>query len=313
LIEQDTDKVAKRKEICVVHLVRPANGIAPFRRFLESYRINPGGIEHDLLVVFKGSRPSHDTAEYSELLAPIRQTTLDISDEGLDITAYFAAAGLYWRQYRFFCFLNSYSVILDPDWLKKLHNILCMPDVGLVGATGSWISHRISALTFLRNRSKYKREHRHKNLPSDNTGAGIQSDRRWFPTLIAKIEPVWRLFRYGIYFDYFPSYHIRTNCFMIEGKLMNSFRRPIRTKIDAYKFESGKKGLTRNILAMGKKVLVVGADGRGYEKEAWCESNTFFQSEQENLLVADNQTREYEYGSPDRRRFLSSLAWNPGG
>ena len=42
------------KELCLVHLARACNGIEPFRRFLDSYRDNPGGIDHDLLVVFKG-------------------------------------------------------------------------------------------------------------------------------------------------------------------------------------------------------------------------------------------------------------------
>ena len=80
------------KKICVVHLVRAQNDIAPCMRFLESYKQNPGGIEHDLLIVFKGFSHPQDTAEYRELLASFRYAALYISDEGFDITAYFAAA-----------------------------------------------------------------------------------------------------------------------------------------------------------------------------------------------------------------------------
>ena len=129
------------KELCVVHLVRAHNSIELFRRFLESYRQNPGAIEHDLLIVFKGFGQPQDTAEYRELLAPFRYATLDVSDEGFDITAYFAAVNRYSEHYRYFCFLNSYSVILDYNWLRKLHENISKPGVGLVGATGSWNSN----------------------------------------------------------------------------------------------------------------------------------------------------------------------------
>ena len=83
----------------------------------------------------------------------------------------------------------------------------------------------------------------------------------------------------------------------------------MKTKQDSHRFESGKKGLTRQILKMGKRVIVVGKDGVSYEKEEWCQSRTLWQSEQENLLIADNQTRDYQEGYPERRRHLFSLSW----
>jgi hypothetical protein len=290
------------KEICVVHLVRAHNGIEPFRRFLESYRNNPGGMEHDLLVVLKGFGPTPDaTSEYREILAPFAHSILEISDEGLDITAYFAALKIYSRQYRYFCFLNSYSVILDSDWLRKLHGNICKPEVGLVGATGAWSSHRTVALARLWDFQAHFRRFQHTEIGGDRNG-DLGNEAR-----------IGRLRRLGIYithFDPFPNCHIRSNAFMISGELMEALRfPPIKTKVDAYIFESGKSGLTKKILAMGKRVLVVGKNGNGYEKEAWHESGTFWQSDQENLLIADNQTHDYDYGIPERRRYLSSLAW----
>jgi hypothetical protein len=289
------------KELCVVHLVRSLNGIEPFERFLESYRLNPGGIEHDLIIVFKGFRLPQDTAEYDELLVPFRHTTLSISDEGFDITAYFAATCRYKRRYRYFCFLNSYSVLLDPDWLRKLYEALCSPGVGLVGATGSWISHRASAFVYIRNVLVGRRH---------QTRVTSGEVRSFWKMIRFKMEAWRRTFFYVTHFELYPNYHIRTNAFMISGALIQSCKCPIKTKSDAYMFESGKTGLTKRILATGRKVLVVGKDGRGYEKEAWRDSKTFFQSDQENLLVADNQTLEYKYGSTERRRYLSSVAWH---
>lgn len=59
---------------------------------------------------------------------------------------------------------------------------------------------------------------------------------------------------------------------------------------------------------MSKAVLVVGKDGIGYEMERWSENRTFWQSEQEDLLMA-NQTRGYQHGSSEQRKRLSSNAW----
>ena len=80
-------------------------------------------------------------------------------------------------------------------------------------------------------------------------------------------------------------------------------------KEDAYRFESGKESMTNQVLRMGLKVLVVGRDGRGYEQEEWALSETAFQGEQRNLLVADNHTRQYTDANASLRAFLSRLAW----
>ena len=288
------------KELCVVHLVRAQNGIEPFRRFLESYRGNPGGIEHDLLIVFKGFARPQDTAECRELLAPFRHAAFNVSDEGFDITAYFSVVKRYSEQYRYFCFLNSYSVILDINWLKKLHENICRPGVGLVGATGSWGSHNpyqsIFKLPSVAPQKKKRPLYKALLLPLVIFALRLRQAIRDIPIRMS--------------FDLFPSYHIRTNAFMISGELMKKLKCPsMKTKMDAYRFESGRKGLSRQILAMGKRVIVVGKDGRGYEKEDWRESRTFWRYEQENLLVADNQTRDYQEGCQERRQYLSSFAW----
>ncbi len=286
---------ATTKELCVVHLVRMHNGIEPFRRFLDSYRENPGGIDHDLLIVFKGFKCPQDFAEHVALLASFRYLKLDISDAGFDITAYFAALSRYSAQYRYFCFLNSFSVIQDHDWLNKLHRYIIQSGIGMVGASGSWQSHRVSMSL---------------NTVTEGVSRIRQEEGSLFHILIVKFALFLRQVSYLPYFDPAPNYHLRTNAFMISSYLMKKLRFPsIHTKLDAYRFESGKNGFTKQILNMGEKVIVVGKDGIGYEKENWHTSKTFWQSEQENLLVADNQTRDYQNGSAERRRNLRSLAW----
>ena len=74
-------------------------------------------------------------------------------------------------------------------------------------------------------------------------------------------------------------------------------------------FEGGKDSLTSQVLRRGLKALVVGKDGRAYEPDEWHLSETLWQGEQRNLLVADNQTRDYATGSTRQRTFLSRFAW----
>jgi hypothetical protein len=111
----------------------------------------------------------------------------------------------------------------------------------------------------------------------------------------------------------FPNPHVRTNAFMIERSLMLSLRWPeVRTKTAAWKLENGRQSVTRQIWGRELAALVVGRDGTTYEYQAWPESRTFRSGEQENLLVADNRTREYDEAAPPKRRRLAQLAWGDG-
>ncbi|MDI1299683.1 glycosyltransferase family 2 protein [Methylotenera sp.] len=283
------------KELCVVHLVRAQNGIEPFRRFLVSYQLNHGGINHDFLLVFKGFSQSSDLKAYREILKPFQYLSLEIPDAGFDLTAYFKAAEVFGNQYRFFCFLNSFSEVLDANWLKKLYQHSLNSEVGLVGASGSWQSHNINF------KSKIK-------VIFDYDGP-FASKAFWKKCIVLLVESVKHtLIR--IDFPPFPNPHIRTNAFLISSSLINTIKmNPILSKYDAYKVESGYEGLSQQIMRMGKKILIIGKDGKAYKKEGWNKSQTFWQSNQDNLLVADNQTRDYQYGSLGRRRYLSMSAW----
>ncbi len=96
-------------------------------------------------------------------------------------------------------------------------------------------------------------------------------------------------------FPVFPNIHIRSNAFMIDRDVFCYLTKGqvIGNKIDAFNFESGPQSMTRQILASGKEVLVVGRNGRGYSPKWWPTSDTFRLGTQSNLLVADNQTRKF--------------------
>lgn len=111
-------------------------------------------------------------------------------------------------------------------------------------------------------------------------------------------------------FPPFPDYHLRTNAFMISRRLMLKIKhKKMKKKFDAYRFESGKNSLTNQVLRRGLNVLIIGKDRKGYEKEEWHRSGTWWQGEQDNLLIGDNQSSEYTHGDSKRRMYLSRLAW----
>jgi len=264
-------------DICVVHLVRKKNGLEPFRCFIESYQKNPAGIDHDLLIVYKGFSRKTGIEHYEDLLKDIPHTFLTVADFGFDLRPYFVAAKKHDSKY--FCFLNSFSIILDKDWLLKFFRQFSKPGVGLVGATGSWGSNSSGAQT-----RKYSILERFARFLL----------KKWL----------------AVYFDPFPNYHLRTNNFMIARETMLRIQRgPILTKMQAYRTESGKNSITKQVERMGLKSVVVGKDGKGYEKNEWDTSNTYCRGTQHNLLVSDNQTRKYDAASPERKQVSELFAW----
>lgn len=108
----------------------------------------------------------------------------------------------------------------------------------------------------------------------------------------------------------FPNPHVRTNAFMIERDLMLALDWP-RTgrKRLALELESGRGSITRQVWARGLQALVVGRDGTSYECTRWHASRTFRSGSQENLLIADNRTRQYAEADAARRSQLARLAW----
>jgi hypothetical protein len=110
----------------------------------------------------------------------------------------------------------------------------------------------------------------------------------------------------------FPAYHVRTNAFMLDRSTFAALRlRPLVRKMDAYLLESGRASFTSQVQGMGLRTLVVARDGSFYDHDRWPDSATFWQDDQQGLLVADNQTRSYANGGLDRRRLLSAFAWGP--
>lgn len=270
-------------DISVVHLVRNKNGIEPFRNFLASYLRNAAGVEHELLILYKGFNQEADIVPYEELLGVVPHTFIMITDFGFDLRSYFIAAEKCISKH--YCFLNSFSVILDKDWLLKLYKHISRPGVGIVGATGSWGSIFPGKISSKKNISLWKKLMR--------------------PLALTVLRPY-----FSMYFDHFPNYHIRTNNFMIARDVFLKINRGVMlTKLHTYRLESGKCSITKQVEQMGLKPIVVGKDGEGYEKHRWDISNTFRRGEQKNLLISDNQSRKYDEEDLNWKQKWESFTW----
>lgn len=281
----------------VVHLVRYRNSNEALVKFLKSYRHFDAGVEHDLIVVFKGFQRQRSALKTCfELLQGIPHRILEVRDKGLDIRPYCDAARAF--DYPYFCFLNSFSVILAEGWLEKLYRAVLQDGVDLAGATGSYQSFCPSSLTsylaqgqLIKNRG-----------PIKNIILQVLPFARHLNYIISRL-------RFERNFNHFPNYHIRTNAFIVSRDAMLQSAVRVITKMDAYKYESGKRGLTMQVLESGCRALVVGAGGETFDKEDWHLSNTFWQANQERLMVADNQTRQYSEGTSEIKRILAQRAW----
>lgn len=313
--------------IAVVYLVWGPFGTRHLRDFVASYRQHRAGADHELVVVYNGVEKDDRLALDAELEA-LDHRLIELPTPVLDLMAYTQAAEL--LRHERVCFLNSYSMILAPDWLAKLNDALNQPKAGLVGATGSWASHRSARLNSLFLPNPYKGvlpKGRFRTFPalessleaersghrgtSDTPQPGTEDKLqglRWY--VIHALKGLARTPSDLHNFDPFPAHHVRTNAFMMKRSTIRRVEiRRLKSKLDAYTLESGHRSITRQVEGQGLRALVVASEGVTYEQYNWPLSETFWQGRQEGLMIGDNQTRLYEGLTLERRRFLSVLAW----
>jgi hypothetical protein len=197
----------------------------------------------------------------------------------LDVGTYFHVAARIRAD--ILCLLNSNAEILGDAWLGKLVGALRSQGGGAVSATGSWES---------------------------------LVDNQWG---LRPVHPVrllrWllRLSRFAWHFPRFPNPHLRTNALVIRRADLLRFG-PVRptSKEEAWRFESGRAGLSAGLRRRGLPLAIVGRDGRVFNVCEWNSSGTFWQGEQANLLIADNQTQRYALADLAAREALERNAWS---
>ncbi len=272
-------------DLGVVHVVYAPFGLAPVRQFADSYRKHPAGADHTLILAFKGFADGKLPELYRTLFEGIQYRALIAPNSGFDLGSYFFAARS--CEHHLLCFTNSSSTILGDYWLGKMQAAIIQSRVGLVGATGSYESH------FANLREARLVTH----------GSHIRR-------ILRNMKNRYLLRQAARHFLAFPNPHVRTNAFMIARRhLLDMEAGPFRNKEDCHRFESGRNSLTASILRRGLQVRVVDRQGCSWPFEKWSTSHTFRSGKQENLLIADNRTRDYEHADDKTRCYLAKLAW----
>ncbi len=110
-------------------------------------------------------------------------------------------------------------------------------------------------------------------------------------------------------FKHFPNPHLRSNAFMVRREQLLDLSFELEnTKAAASRFESGPDGLPVRLAAQGLSAILVGIDG-AYEVQDWPKSETFRLADQSNVLVSDNQVRNFDAMSESFKKLHMRMAW----
>ena len=308
----------QRAAIAVVYLARHAEGLEPLRRFVASYRACAAGVDHALVVLYKGYLEPSQLAAAQAAFGDVPHVGLELDDSGFDIGSYVEAARH--LPHDQLCLMNTFTEIAAQGWLALLAKRAGGARVGIVGAMGSFESlydsyRLLYKVTWLCGRADieydptlhhYYRVFLEDHCPAWCARAGAAARkasmaglrrlvlevrfRRYWSQLMRERAPVEKLAHY----PRFPNPHIRTTGLMVRRDRLLAFERSrIRTKDDALDFESGPDSLTAQARRDGLAALVVGKDDRDFDVADWPRSLTYRLGDQRNLLVTDGQSRKF--------------------
>ena len=312
----------------VIYLARKHEGIESFKRFVSSYTQNPCGLDHDLVVLYKGFDSNAARFEAGKAFHGVPHRAIELDDEGYDIGAYRKALEAISNEY--VCFLNTHTEIASENWLRLMYQSMLLSDIGIVGSTGSYESLRSS----IGLQSEVTRLCKSHQFPYDEAVDYYfrflteKSCRKW------RSQRSFRIFRWARrvqqylkriersprskvvpienskQFPTFPNPHIRSNGFMVHRNWMyESVDVPIRNKHDAFLFESGPNSLTARIRRAGLRAVVVDRRGNVYDVPDWWKSRTFRIADQEDILLTDNQSRGFMRLDPGSRYTHTRITW----
>ena len=319
-------------KIGVVYLARLAEGLASFQAFKESYLKSAPGIDHELIVVYKGAPDQASLDAARAVFADVPHLGVTLPDTGYDIGSYLATAAQVDHEY--LCCINTFTELNVPGWLAVLHSHIGRPDVGIVGATASYESiydslRLLDRVVWLCSQNKIKFDSRvadhfefmiqHHSSAWLNRGRAEAKDTPWlmasirqmmrrrrvrkrWPRLMAHMEERWvaatsegAVFERLRRFPGFPNPHIRSNGFMVRRQhMLENVHQVIMDKFDACEFESGQNSLTWQLRRQGLRAVLVDRRGQGFDVADWWCSDTFRLQDQGGLLISDNRTREFD-------------------
>jgi hypothetical protein len=125
-------------QIALFYLARGADAdhLESIQRFVRSYRNRPAGVDHELVVIFKGFASERALAAARSAMDGIAFQEAHTGDDAFDLGAY--ADAIVRLDCERAAFLNTGSEPIAFNWLRKLSVALDLQGVGLVGASGSF-------------------------------------------------------------------------------------------------------------------------------------------------------------------------------
>ena len=289
--------------IALVHLVWQPLGLAPFESFVSSLERFDAGEEYRLVVVFNGFSDLSELNHYRHVLRGNDVEEVVLPKPQFDLAAYRSVAQQLNDEQ--ICFMNSHSAVVANGWLRLLASALALPSVELVGGSGSWGSHR----SFMLNRLGFPSAYRHQlgSRQTVSSAFSSASSPGSEPTLFGRLASVPGEL---VGFDGFPAPHVRTNAFLVDRDFFLGLEfGKLDTKRATHRLESGVNSFSTQILRAGSAVAVVGRHGPVLDWRRWPEANVFWQGDQQDLLISDNQTRAYDRANLTQRASMSAFAW----
>ena len=261
----------------VVYLANEPLGIKYLEEFIANYQIFRSGFDHDLVICFKGF--SEKKLSIWENSIKINYIKFDDSNQNndFDIGSFVRIAKKY--SDRHILFLGTYTKPVTNDWLKIFLNHYKKNSI--VGATASCASLASMFLNF------FFEQH----------------------TIFQQIR--WGLYHL-IHVKLFPNPHIRTTGFFIKGKdflSVNFDLKKFTNKKNTNYFESGRRGLSNQLLKKGFDLIIVNSDNRSFKIHEWKNSQTYCLGNQEKLLFTDNRTEEYKNSSIKEKEKRAKFCW----
>jgi len=265
------------KKIIVCYLFTKFDNVNDILDFVKNYKTLSSGCDHSLLICLK----LVDNIKKDSIFEILNKNDIKYelfidpsTNNDFDFGSYYRVAEKF-KDYLIF-YLNSSSKPITDNWLKLIVNKY--EDNSLIGTTASFES--------LTSSIKVKKFY------------------KIFSYFIKKIF-------YLINFKTFPNPHIRTTGFLINSKNYIEFFKDknCKNKYDAWKIESGKKGLTNYFLKKGFPIKLVNSDGISFEIDNWPKSNTYCYSDKSRLIISDKHTRKYDLLNLDEKKFFKKSVW----
>ncbi len=288
----------------VVYLSRRKDkgGRQLFSNFAASYRKHPAGCPHTLIVVKKGfQNHPEEWDQWKTALAGVSFLEREIPDET------YTFCDLVPREFpdRYILFLTAHSEILVDGWLE-FYMRHADPNRMLAahGAHGTFYDGWNDVNLHDRSQGTSSQIFR-KRPRRAMINALYGTLLRWFPGPRVSFENP---------FNPPPESHLRTNAFMTPPGILDRIDWPapdeLRVKRCTYIFECGRLGFSAQARKAGMEAFVVGSDGRKTPvAEAYSAETFACENQLENMIVADNRTRDYDTSSQHARRRFEKNLW----